>query len=69
MVWEPRNSVAGTDAPNFKVIRVDSMGDAHTGALVEADATTGTFSWKDHVNGELRHASLGPHSIKIVQRM
>ncbi len=66
-MWEPRNSVAGTDAPLFKVIRVDSMADAHVGPLVEADAIAGTFSYKDST-GELKHGSLGPHAIKIVRR-
>lgn len=67
-MWEERASISGADAVNYKVIRVDSYADAHIGALVEADAMAGTFSWKDHVNGELRHANLGPHTIKIVRR-
>lgn len=61
-------TVTGDAAPLFKVIRVDSMADAHVGVLVEADAMAGTFSFKDHVNGELRHVNLGPHSIKIIRR-
>lgn len=67
-MWEPRTKIDGAAAPQYKVIRMDSMADAHVGLLVEADAMVGTFTWRDHVNGELRNANLGPHSIKIVRR-
>lgn len=67
-MWEERTKVDGTDAPSFKVIKMMDYADAHIGTLIEADATTGTFSFRDHVNGELRHANLGPHSIKIIRR-
>jgi hypothetical protein len=65
---EQRNSVSGAEAAAFKVIRTDSMSDAHKGTLVEADAMAGTFTFRDHVNGEAQHVNLGPHTIKIVRR-
>lgn len=68
-MWEERVKIDGVDAPRFKVIRLSDYGDAHVGPLIEADAMTGAFSYRDHVNNELRHANLGPHAIKIIRRV
>jgi hypothetical protein len=67
MIENDLRQVSGEDAAAYKVVRLDSLADAHTGLLLSADVDTGRFSWVDAA-GETKSADLGSHRIRIARR-
>ncbi len=65
---EFRTSVSGSEAADYKIMRLSDYADAFAGTLVCADSMAGTFTWKDKTGND-KSENLGPHSIKIMRRV